>query len=111
MTGRRIITIESDPQTIDELCRYDQSQITYLSERAMHGLDIITTPKIEDDNTSTALGFVALIRRKHPSTGIPPEENPHDQILVGTSKPFAAFSSIDGPIREQPDGIYTLIAA
>jgi hypothetical protein len=111
MLGRRIITVESDQPTITELCQYDQGLITALSERAMRGLDMITNPKMKDDDTSTALGFVALLRSKHPSTLLPPEENPQYQVLVSTSRAYAGYSSIDGPIQEQPDGIYTLIPA
>lgn len=109
MAGRRILTVESDQQVIDELCRYDNAKTVNLSDRALVGLDIITTPKDDYDNTSTALGFIALIRREHLSTGIPPEENPHDQVLVSTSRPFAGYCPTDGPIRKVPDGIYTLI--
>lgn len=111
MAGRRILPIESNPQVIGELCRYDRGELVDLSARAFRILDIITTPKKDFDDTSTALGFVAMIPTRHPSTGIPIEEIPHQQILVSTSQPLIGVSVNGAPKIHQPDGVYTLIRA
>lgn len=110
----RIIAIETDPSVIRELCDYDRGFDNELSDRAMRSLDMITMPKNSDDNTSTALGFVAMLANEHPSRRIPKEHVTFSEYLVRTSRLLRAYElypGIPNPAGRfhRPDGVYTLI--
>jgi hypothetical protein len=109
----RIIPIETKPEVISELCAYDRNISKSLGERAMRVLDMITSPKIPGDDTSTALGFLARIYSHHPSSGI---VGIHDgltwrEALVRSSNTAFQVEPDRSLVPLRPDGVYTLIPA
>lgn len=110
---RRIVPIETDPITVRELRDYDRGLANEVSDRAMMMLDILTKPKEPEDDTATALGFVALIADEHPSTLLPPDQVRLRPYLVSTSHELRAVSPYPGIKPEVdtyvPDGVYTFI--
>lgn len=112
---RRIIPVETSPEVIAELCSYDQGKTDNLQERSLRVLDMITMPKNPDDDTSTALGCVAVIADQLPMTCVPKEHVTFSSVLVRTSRSFFAqdpYPGVKAPVpRYEPDGVYTLIPA
>lgn len=111
---KKVVCIESDPSTIRELCLYDQGYRNDLSVRAMEGLDILTVPKDSEDDTVTALGFVAMLDdtplgSKKSGTQV----NDH-LTLVESSRPLCVkgnFSNMSAPTKiHNPDGVYALLS-
>lgn len=109
----RIIRVETDPCVIRELCLYDQGYRNTLSDRAMENLDILTVPNDPEDDSYTALGFIAMLGGKNLSRKFSSKKINGIFSLVEGSRPLLVGSDCLGEgsssVIYNPNGVYTLI--